>query len=112
MLCKSMTMRYSSLKGLSMDVRPDYSVRLTAGDSEYLISPRYDFIRLFPAIGWGILNIVTDNGIATLHLTEAQARRVHQQSEIPLIEMGWITDHDYERYLDAQTNSLDDDWLK
>lgn len=93
-------------------IRPDYCIPIDTGDSEYVLSPRYDFIRVFPFIGWSIMNVVTDTGVAQLHLTEDEGRRVAQQSGIGLIEFNWITDHDYNKYLDAQTKNLSDEWLE
>lgn len=95
-------------------VRPDFSTPLGihGSDNEYTLNPRYDWIRTFPWLNWGVINIVTENGVAQLHVTEDVAQHVHKHSEIPLIEMEWITDTDYNKYLEAQTKNLDDTWLE
>lgn len=54
-----------------MEIKPDYSTPLHLSNSEngYMLDPKYDFIRLFPAIGYGIINIVTETGIVPDALT-------------------------------------------
>lgn len=95
-----------------IEIVPDFSTPLnTDGHGEYLLNARYDWIRTFPALGWGIINIVTEGGVAQLHVPEETARMVHEHSRIPLVELDWITDTDHSKYIEAQANNLDDSWL-
>ena len=93
-------------------VRPDYSSRLNAGDDgEFLLDPTYDFIRVFGWIGHAVINVITTDGVARMHVDEATARRVHETSGIPLIELDWICESEYEMYLDIRGGQLTDDLL-
>lgn len=83
-----------------MEIKKDYSVRIDTGQGEFLLSPRYDFIRVWPALAHAIVNVVGEDGVAAIHMTEGEARRVYEASRIPLVELDWITDHDYESYLE------------
>ena len=95
-----------------MEIRPDYSVPLTVTNSEkeFVLDPRYDFIRLFPAIGYGIINIVTENGIARLYVDQEQCEKVHEHAGLPLIELDWIVESEYESMQEvmAQPDNLED----
>ena len=94
-------------------IRPDVSTPLDTGENGcFTLNDRYDWIRTFPWLQWGIINIATEEGIAQLHVPEEAARLVHDLSSIPLIEMEWINQTDYEKYLEAQANSIDDSWLQ
>lgn len=86
-----------------MEIRKDYSVKIGTNSGEFLLSPRYDFIRIWPKLGHAIINVVQEDGVAAIHMTEAEARRVYEASRIPLVELDWITDHDYENYLEIQS---------
>lgn len=92
-------------------VRPDYSAPLKAGEAgEYSLSPRYDWIRVFPWINFAVINVITEEGVAQLFVTGETAQSVQEASGIPLVELEWITDTDYEKYLDVQANGMES-WL-
>lgn len=95
-----------------MEIRKDYSVSIDTGGEKFLLSPRYDFIRVWPKLGHAIINVVGEDGITTIHMPESEARRVYEASHIPLIELDWITDHDWDKYLEVQgrTEHLEE-WL-
>ena len=95
-------------------VRPDYSVKMDAGQyGDYLLDPRYDFIRVFPWIKHAVINILTETGVARLHVQEEEARRVRLQSQIPLVELEWITEQEYESYLAIQGDADNlEGWLE
>lgn len=94
-------------------IRPDTSTPLNAGEGrDFILNSRYDWIRTFPWLQWGIINIVTEEGVAQLHVTEETALQVHEASGIALVEMEWITDTDYNKYIEAQANNIDDSWLE
>lgn len=96
-----------------IEIVQDFSTPLDGGEyGEFLLNARYDWIRTFPALGWGIINVVTEGGIAQLHVPESTACMVHETSRIPLVELDWITDTDHNKYIEAQANNLDDSWLE
>lgn len=99
---------------MSERVRPDYSigVGIQGSDERFLLDPRYDFIRVFPWLGYGIVNIVTENGVARLYTTEAECRETHETSGIPLVELEWISESEHELMREIIANSIDDSWLQ
>lgn len=95
-------------------IKPDYSVPLSIsnGENDYALDPRFDFIRVFPWLGYGIINVVTEEGVARLYVDQAQCERVHEGSGIPLVELEWISQSEHENMMDVLANSLDDSWLE
>lgn len=94
-------------------VKKDYSIRMGVEGTEegYLLDPRYDYIRVFPWLQYGIVNVVTDEGIHRLYTTEKECRAVHENSGIPLIELEWICESEHESLIDIMANNLED-WLE
>lgn len=93
-------------------VRPDYSARLSTNQGEFLVDPTYDFIRVFKWLGHAVINIVTEDGMNKMHVDEATARQVHERVGIPLVELDWITESEYQKYLDIKADLVDDSWLE
>jgi len=94
-------------------IRPDYSSKMIVeGEEEvsYLLDPRYDFIRVFPWLQYGIVNVVTEEGIHRMYTTEEQCRLIHESSDIPLIELEWITESEHESIIDIMSNDIEN-WL-
>lgn len=95
-------------------VRKDYSIGMNTEGKEserYLLDPRYDFVRVFPWLGYGIVNIVTENGIHRLYTTEQQCRTINERAGIPLVELEWIVESEYENMLEIMANDLES-WLE
>jgi hypothetical protein len=96
-------------------VRPDYSVRMgiEGTDDGYLLDPRYDFIRVFPWLGtgYGIVNVVTEDGIHRMYTTEEQCRNIHETAGIPLVELEWIVESEHENMIDIMARDLES-WLE
>jgi len=94
-------------------VRPDYSVRMgiQGSDETYLLDARYDFIRVFPWLKYGIINVVTEGGVHRLYTTEAQCQQIHETAGIPLVELEWITESEHESMREIIAKSIDDSWL-
>jgi hypothetical protein len=92
-----------------MEVRKDISVPLTVtgGEDSYVLDPRYDFVRLFPAISHAILNVVTETGVVRLHTTEEQGRRVGAVANLVMVELDWIGEQEWETYLECRESDLD-----
>jgi hypothetical protein len=94
-------------------VKPDYSIRMAVEGTEegYLLDPRYDHIRLFPWLQYGIVNVVTEDGIHRLYTTEEQCRAIHEGSGIPLVEVEFIVESEHEQMLNIMANDLEN-WLE
>ena len=85
-------------------VRADYSAPLDAGDGkEYLLDPRFDFVRVFPWINHCVINVVIEDGVARMHTDAETGYRVARKSGIPLVELEWITESEHETYLKIQS---------
>ena len=94
-------------------VVPDFSTPLDAGEyGQYTLNGRYDWIRVFPWLKWAVLNVVTEQGVAQLHMPQETAERVHEASRLPMVEMDYILDTDYEKYIEASANNLDESWFQ
>ena len=98
---------------MSDRVRPDRSVKMGVEGTEdsYLLDARYDFIRVFPWLQYGIVNIVAEGGMHRLYTTETQCRQIHETSGIPLVELEWISESEHESMREIIANSIDDSWL-
>ena len=97
---------------MSEFVKPDYAVRITLGDGgEMLMSPRYDAIHRFKFLGWGILRVVGDSGMAHVHVSESTCEVVSEASGIPITDFDFMCQTDYEAYLESSASMLDDSWL-
>ena len=95
-------------------VKPDYSIPLEVSNSEqnYALDPRYDFIRVFPWLEYGIINIVTEEGIARLYLDEPQCREVSERGGIPLVELEWICESEHESMIEVMSRPDDmEEWF-
>jgi len=93
-------------------VRPDYSIRMGVEGTEeaYLLDCRYDFIRVFPWLQYGIVNIVTETGIHRLYTTEEQCRRIQEGSGISLVEVEFIVESEHERMLEIMADIVIDEY--
>ena len=95
-------------------VVPDYSIPLTMtnSDREFVLDPRYDFIRLFTFLGYGIINIVTETGIARVYVDQEQCEKDHEHAGLPMVELEWICESEYESMHEvmAQPDNLED-WI-
>lgn len=93
-------------------VRPDASVKLTSTEGqEWLLDARYDFVRIFPWLNFGVINIITEEGQQRLYVDEAQARSVGERAMLGICEMETITESEWERYLEIQADNLEG-WLE
>ena len=94
-------------------VRPDHSIRMAVQDSDdsYLLDARYDFIRVFPWLKYGIVNIVVEAGVHRLYTTEEQCRAIHEGAGIPLVELEWISESEHENMLEIMANDLES-WME
>jgi hypothetical protein len=93
-------------------VRADFSTPLTSTTGqEWVLDARYDFVRIFKWLQFGVINIVTEEGIQRLYVDEAQARHVGERAMLPIAELEWICESEYEQYLAIQQDNLDDSWL-
>lgn len=70
-------------------VREPFSIRMTTEQGDYLLDPRFDYVRLCRWLGYGIVNVVVETGIHRLYITEEQSRAI-QERGIPLVELEWL----------------------
>jgi hypothetical protein len=90
-------------------VRPDYSARISleGSDDSILVSPRYDRVDIFAWISHSIMRVIVEEGVAHIHVSEETGRRVAKVTGIPLVECEFITETDYEKYLEVQERDLE-----
>jgi len=93
-------------------VKPDFSIRMAVegADDGYLLDPRYDFVRLFPWLEYGIVNIVVETGIHRLYTTAEQCLRIHEAG-IPLAVVDFITESEHENMIEVMAGDLES-WME
>ena len=94
----------------NFEIRKDYSFMIDTQDESYQVDPRYDYVRVFPALAFGVINIMTENGINKLYTDEEQCRLVAAQG-LPLVELDWIVESENEVMRQIQIQRMDDEWL-
>jgi hypothetical protein len=92
-------------------VQPDFSAGLEIGDQTYIVDRMYDHIHVFSWLGHGILKLITEDGVAQIHLSQANALKIATGAGIVPIMREEISEREYNQYLSAQEGMLDDDWL-
>ncbi len=96
------------------DIRPDqlYSLNMVRGGeviSTYSVNAKYDRVDFFPAIGCYILKIIDEeDGMLAVYLPEEDAMRVIAEAELPLVERDYLFQSEYDGYLTAEANMLND----
>lgn len=99
-----------------MEIKPNRSVRLhantTQGDMEFALDPVYDRIDRFRQLGFNILKIVDpQRGFAQLPLEDETAALVAIEAHLPVVDREFITESEYELYLNWCESNLDE-WLE
>ncbi len=75
----------------------------------YHVNAKYDRVDFFPDLGCYILKIIDDrDGMMAVHLPEEDALRVVAEAELPLVQRDFMFQSEYEGYLIAEANMLDD----
>jgi len=93
-------------------VQPDFSLGLNIGDQHHLVDRTYDHVHIFEWLGHGILKLITEEGVAQVHLSQADAEKIATGAGIIPIMREEISEREYEQYLQAQESMMDDDWLE
>lgn len=95
-------------------IKPDYHVQIQFGGDEniYAIDPKYDRIDRFTWLGANILRVITEQGVAHIHLADSDAERLIKSTGLPVAYPEFMVQSDYDCYIQGQANSLDDSWLE
>lgn len=92
-------------------VKPDYSAGLMLNDRKVLVDRVYDHVHVFDWLGYGILKLVTEEGIAQVPLTLEQADSICVGAGIIPIMRHEISVSEHEYYLEVQAGLLDREFL-
>lgn len=94
-------------------VRPDYSIRININDSDesYLLDPRFDFVRVFPWLEYGVVNVITDEGVRRIYTSQEQCETINRDGGIPLVELEWISESEHETFIGIMANDLES-WIE
>jgi hypothetical protein len=95
-----------------MEIRPNFSVRVTFGDQEQLVNRIYDHVHLFRPLGHSIVKLVTEDGFQEWHTPLEQGEAVAEAAGIVPIEREEISQPEYDAYMRYQASTLNDSWLE
>jgi hypothetical protein len=95
------------------DIRKDsfYQVPLVGGDKEatFLLNAKYDRMDVYRPLGIWLLKILDDElGLVTAIMEESKAIKLAEQAELPIVERKFLFESEYESYMDAIADNLDD----
>lgn len=94
-----------------MEIKPDFSARITFGDKEELVNRVYDHVHIFEALGHTIIKLVTNEGFKQWHTPMHNGLKVAEAAGITPLYREEISQIEYEQYLRFQEQTIDDDWL-
>lgn len=96
------------------DIRKDelYPLNMVRGGeviNTYHVNAKYDRVDHFADLGCYILKIIDDeDGMMAVYLPEDDAMRVVAEAELPLVERDFMFQTEYDGYLIAEANMLND----
>ena len=95
------------------EIRPDELVMLNMvkdGETQegFPVNAKWDRIDHFADLGCYILKVVGNTGMTAVYLAEAEALRIAEDAELPLIERDFMFQTEYDGYLIAEGNMLTD----
>ncbi len=94
-------------------IRPDKFTTLVTKMGEFAVNAKYDRIDFFPRFGAYILKVYDDeSGLQSWHVSEKEAIKVFQHTDLPVCERDFMYQSEYEAYLTAQAELLSDDRLE
>ncbi len=102
---------------MSEYIRDDYSVRINIdaedGELSLLVSAKYDRIDHFPRLGFFLMKVIDpEHGFICMAIDEGTAQKLYDTAELPICDRDTIFKSEYEMYLKAQSQQLDDSWLE
>lgn len=93
-------------------IKPDYSIRVGFGEESYLIDRTYDHIHIFNWLGYGMLKLITEEGVASVSIAQETALTIAERAGITPIMRDEISEREHQLYLGFQEQMLGDDWLQ
>lgn len=91
--------------------RNEVSVPLNIGEETILFDPHYDTVQVFRWLGHSIIRLITDEGLAQIHLTQEMGERVAKAAGCEIFYREEIGEREYEKYLEAQETQMER-WLE
>jgi len=92
-------------------VTPDFSAGLMLNDKKVLVDRVYDHIHIFDWLGYGLLKLVTEEGIMQVPLDLAQADAICIGAGIIPIMRHEISVSEHEYYLEIQAKQLEQEFI-
>jgi len=92
-------------------VKPDYSAGLMLNDTKVLVDRVYDHIHIFDWLGYGLLKLVTEEGITQVPLDLEQAAAICTGAGIIPIMRQEISASEHEYYLQVQALQLEQEFM-
>jgi hypothetical protein len=94
-------------------IQPDFSVQVKFDDeNSFLVDRTYDHIHVYSWLGYGILKLITEEGVLGISLPESDALRIAETAGIIPIMRQEISEREYAQYLAFSEAMLGDDWLQ
>jgi hypothetical protein len=93
-------------------IQPDFSVQVKFDDeNSFLVDRTYDHTHIFSWLGYGILKLITEEGVLGVSMSQTDAMRVAETAGIIPIMRQEISEREYQQYLGYSEAILSDDWL-
>lgn len=100
---------------MSLEIHPDdfYPINLTHDDGSIErtvpVSAKYDRVDYYEPLGLYMLKLYDDEvGLMCVFVDQDSAMRAVAEAELPLVTREFIFKSEYEGYLQAQANKIDD----
>ncbi len=94
---------------MSEHIRPDTFSKIVTAMGEFAVNAKYDRIDYFPRFGAYIIKVYDDEGLQGWHVSEEEAVKVFQHTDLPVCERDFMYESEYENYLIAKAQMLDDE---
>ena len=93
-------------------IKPDFSIRVHFGEEQsYLVDRTYDHAHVFQWLGFGILKLITEEGVLGVSMSEEDAVKIALTAGMTPIMRDEISEREWQQYLGFQETMLSDDWL-
>lgn len=90
-------------------IKPDFSIGIDFGDQHFLIDRVYDHVHTFAWLGYGLLKIITQEGVMQMSCWQSDAEEIAEQAGIIPIRREEISVAEYKLYGKFVIFALDDD---
>lgn len=92
-------------------VTPDFSAGLMLNDEKVLVDRVFDHVHIFDWLGYALLKLITDEGIAQVPLDLEQADAICVGAGIIPIMRHEISVSEHEYYLQVQATQLEQEFI-